>query len=288
MICLKASTDAGKTKREYIEDVIDDCKLIFNAAFADQFFHDDNLKVAFCTSADQASVFEEFCGKYFPLYLDKNYSRTDYFAAQAMTNVSEDICGILICLDTLDEGEIWYQIILHEMSHIFCITNELDGENVHVKYSKEKMGDDPRYHFLHVGYAIWREFVADYMASELNPFSETYSLTDLRKVVRQLDKNVNLDHPERAQIYSQILVSVFQNPRVAQAADASDAVQILEKNRVFPPQNRRNYCATMELLFHQLAQEPFWKLNVDFIEKLGETYLKILFCETYSILEGLV
>ena len=174
------------------------------------------------------------------------------------------------------------------MSHIFCITNELDGENFHVKYSKEKMGDDPRYHFWHVGYAIWREFVADYMASELNPFSETYSLTDLRKVVRQLDKNVNLDHPDRTQIYSQILVSVFQNPRVAQAADANDAVQILEKNRVFPPQNRRNYCVTMELLFHQLDQESFWKLNVDFIEKLGEAYLKILFCETYSILEGLV
>ena len=31
----------------------------------------------------------------------------------------------MICLDTPDEGEIWYQIILHEMSHIFCITNEL-------------------------------------------------------------------------------------------------------------------------------------------------------------------
>ena len=83
-------------------------------------------------------------------------------------------------------------------------------------------------------------------------------------------------------------MSVFQNPRVAQAADANDAVQILEKNRVFPPQNRRNYCATMELLFHQLDQESFWKLNVDFIEKLGEAYLKILFCESYSILEGLV
>ena len=28
--------------------------------------------------------------------------------------------------------------------------------------------------------------------------------------------------------------------------------------------------------------------GMDFIEKLGEAYLKILFCETYSILEGLV
>ena len=43
MIHLKANA-TGKTKKEYIEDVIDDCKLIFNAAFADQFFHDDNLK----------------------------------------------------------------------------------------------------------------------------------------------------------------------------------------------------------------------------------------------------
>lgn len=79
MICLKASTAAGKAKKEYIEDVIDDCKLIYNTVYADQFFHEDNLKVAFCTSADQSSVFEEFCGKYFPLYLDENYSRTNFF-----------------------------------------------------------------------------------------------------------------------------------------------------------------------------------------------------------------
>lgn len=71
-----------------------------------------------------------------------------------MTNVSEDICGILICLDTPNKGEVWYQIIHHEMSHLFCIMNELDGKNFQDKCTKEKTGGDVHYYFSTVGYAV--------------------------------------------------------------------------------------------------------------------------------------
>ena len=111
---------------------------IFNRALGDGFFHDNNLKTAFCTAEDKTSVYESLCGQFFPLYLAKGYSRMDYFAAQAMTNVPNGIYGILVCLDTCDEGNDWHQIILHEMSHIFCISHEIGGKNFHNRYSKEK------------------------------------------------------------------------------------------------------------------------------------------------------
>lgn len=277
MICLKASTAAGKIKREYIEDVINDCKLIFNAAFADQFFHDDNLKIAFCTSADQASVFEEFCGKYFPLYLDKNYSRTDYFAAQAMTNVPENICGILICLDTPDEGEIWYQIILHEMSHIFCITNELDGENFQDKCTKEKTGGDVHYYFSTVGYAVWREFIADYIAIPITPLMKPISLVNLRENVRKLDEGVNRANPECSQDCSQILSYIFTYPKIKNARDVKSVFRILKKNRIFATKERsQDYYPIIEAIFVQLKQEKYWSITNKFMERIGMTYCALV------------
>lgn len=282
MIYLKANA-AGKTKREYVTAVVDDCKRIFNETFADHFFRDDNLKVAFCTFEDQASVFEAFCSRFFPLYLAEGYSRTDYFAAQAMTNVPEDICGILICLDTHDEGDVWYQIILHEMSHIFCIVNELGGENFQEKYSKENLERELQYHVMSVGYTIWKEFIADYIASQLNPFAKTHSLVSLRKVVSQLDEEVNFNHPDRAQAFSQILFYIFQSPRIMAAPDVNAVVQVLDKNHILPHKDRHQYYReVIELIFHQLDQELFWRINVGFIEELGEIYLKMLFCEAYG------
>lgn len=276
MIHLKANS-AGKTKREYIEAVVDDCKRIFNATIADRFFHDDNLKVAFCTSENQVIVYETFCGQFFPLYLAEGYSRTNYFAAQAMTNVPDGIYGILVCLDTCDEGNDWYQIILHEMSHIFCITHEIGGENFQHKYSKEYLGENEQYWYSSIGYAVWSEFIADYIASQINPLVMSLSLAKLRVVIRKLDEGMNVNNPDRAQNCSQILCYIFLNPRIRAAKDGDSAFQILEKNRVFASKERSgHYHEIISLLFDRLKQECYWTIGPEFIEKLGKAYLSLL------------
>ena len=76
------------------------------------------LKVAFCASENQADVYSMFCEQFFPLWLTESYSRSNYFAAQAMANMPEGIYGILFCLDTYDEGDVWYQIVLHVFSFL--------------------------------------------------------------------------------------------------------------------------------------------------------------------------
>lgn len=268
---------SGQNKKDYIEAIIKVSMQIFNQALGDDFFRGDNLKTAFCTAEDKVSVYEAFCEQFFPLYLAKGYSRTDYFAAQAMTNVPDGIYGILVCLDTCDEGDDWYQIILHEMSHIFCISHEIGGENFHDKYSKENLGDNEQYWYSSVGYAVWRKFIADYIASQLNPLTRPLSLAKLREVIRELDEGMNVNNPERAQDCSQILSYILLNPRIRASEDVNTVFQTLEKNRVFASKERSgHYHEIIRLLFGQLRQACYWMIDPGFIEELGKAYLYLL------------
>lgn len=131
-----------QSKKEFIESVIETCKPIFDDAFGLDFSKDDCLKVAFCTFENRAAVYEDFCTHFFPLYLAEGYSRDDFFTAQAFTNANTGIYGILICLDMEQEPSDWYQIILHEMSHLFCITREISRDNFNARYPKEKIKED--------------------------------------------------------------------------------------------------------------------------------------------------
>ena len=276
MLHLEGS-DYGKAKRTYIEAIIEDCKQLFNAKISNHFFRDNNLKVAFCTTENQAVVYEVFCEQFFPLYLADNYSRTNYFAAQAMTKVPDGIYGILICLDTFDEGDDWYQIILHEMSHIFCIIHEIGGENFQYKYSKEYLGETEQYWYSSIGYAVWSEFIANYIASQINPLVMPLSLAKLRVVIRGLDEGMNVNNPDRAQNCSQVLSYIFLNSRIRAAKDADSVFQILEKNRIFASKERSgHYHEIISLLFDRLEQERYWTIGPEFIEKLGTAYLSLL------------
>ena len=135
-----------QSKKEFIESVIETCKPIFDDAFGLNFSKDDCLKVAFCTFENRAAVYEDFCTHFFPLYLAEGYSREDFFTAQAFTNADTGIYGILICLDMEQEPSDWYQIILHEMSHLFCITREISRDNFNARYPKEKIKEIGRAH----------------------------------------------------------------------------------------------------------------------------------------------
>lgn len=186
-----------QSKKEFIESVIETCKPIFDDAFGLDFSKDDCLKVAFCTFENRAAVYEDFCTHFFPLYLAEGYSRDDFFTAQAFTNADTGIYGILICLDMEQEPSDWYQIILHEMSHLFCITREISGDNFTAKYIKTPIGKNPKDSWMYAGYAIWREFIANYIAFQLNPIMASLSLAKLRDAVRKFDEEVCAGNPEQ-------------------------------------------------------------------------------------------
>ena len=263
-----------QSKKEYIESVIEICKPIFNDEFGLDFSKNDCLKVAFCAFENRAIIYEDFCKHFFPLYLAEGYDREGSFTAQAFTNTDKDIYGILICLDVDQEPSAWYQIILHEMSHLFCITHEISRDNFTAKYLKSTEERSPDDHWIYIGYAIWREFIADYIAYQLNPIMRPLTLAMLRGVARELDEDINIDNPNRAEAASQMLAYIFVTSKIQKAADADTIHQTLKRNRVFASRERCElYHEIISLIFHQIRKDYFWEINPSFIKKIGQAYL---------------
>lgn len=113
-----------------INAIIECSKQLFNSAVGTDFFHEDNLKIAFFTLENGVSVYEEFCQQFFPKYLATDYAQDGYMASfKAQALVNRNIYGILIFQRPNVCTDEWYKIILHEMSHIFCMVHELDGDS---------------------------------------------------------------------------------------------------------------------------------------------------------------
>lgn len=157
------------------------------------------------------------------------------------------------------------------MSHIFCIVHEHGGENFTDKYSESKLNNRDQFIMVSHGYAIWREFIADYMAYRINPLERPLSLTELRNIVRRLDDGV-LDkrNPDWRQEVSQILANIFWTSKISAAQDIEIAFTLLEKNRIFHSKERcGDYREMIGLIFQQLERESVWEISFDFIKKLG-------------------
>lgn len=265
-----------QSKKEFIESVIETCKPIFNDAFGLDFSRDDCLKVAFCTFENRAAIYEDFCKRFFPLYLAEDYDRDSFFTAQALTNTDKGIYGILICLGVEQEPSDWYQIILHEMSHLFCITREIAGDNFNARYPKKTIKENWHNGNIYVGYAVWREFIADYIAYQLNPIKAPLSLVRLREIVRELDEGIYVENPDRAISASLVLAYIFVTAKIQEATDTDTIIQTLKRNRIFASKKRcEHYREIICLIFHQLEKDFFWEITPQFIEKIGLAYLSL-------------
>ena len=262
-----------QSKKEFIESVIETCKPIFDDAFGLDFPKDDCLKVAFCTFENRAAVYEDFCTHFFPLYLAEGYSRDDFFTAQAFTNADTGIYGILICLDMEQEPSDWYQIILHEMSHLFCLTREIAGDNFTARYLEGAIAENPKNSHLHAGYTIWREFIADYIAYQLSPIMAPLSLTRLREAARKLDEEICAGNLEQMVNASLVLAYIFVTARIQAATDIEEIFDTLKKNRIFLSKKRcEDYRELISLIYQQLEKDYFWEITPQFIQKVGWAY----------------
>ena len=160
--------------------------------------------------------------------LAEYYHRTKLFTAQAFTNAEEEVYGILIRLDTEEEDSDWYHIILHEMSHLFCLTREIAGGNFTARYLEGAIAETPKNSHLHAGYTIWREFIADYIAYQLSPIMVPLSLTRLREVARKLDEEICAGNPEQMVNASLVLAYIFMTARIQAAADIEEIFDTLD------------------------------------------------------------
>ena len=121
----------------------------------------DNTAVAFFNSQNAVEVYEHFCSENFPDWLHEDYTAEGYFESAAASAFVGEKYGIMIRLDLKWSSYEYFRTFLHEISHIFCTVNEIEGGNFFSRYC---LGSGIEDGVINAGYAIWREAIADIMA----------------------------------------------------------------------------------------------------------------------------
>lgn len=231
----------------------------------------ENVLLEFFTPANGVAVYESFCGDHFPKMLDEPYKEEGYFesfGAQSFVNDKE--YGVLIREDIdFTLGEV-LQMFLHEISHLYCAKNEIEGGNFFDKYC---MGSGSEDGMMNAGYAIWREAVADIMADSIISEYATTTLSSVKKFVKEYYGELSAANLNSKKAMSLIIVYIMISREVAATREWDEAIRAIKRTiKIDDPLLE----AILKQVFDQLHRNPFWEITPEFIMTLGETYLSLL------------
>ena len=166
---------------------------IFNGRMGTDFSSDKLILACFMTE-DQKEIFEQFCSKYFPYRLSDRYQEEGYFDFKASSFIgigNGGIDGILLRTDIpYQPGELLH-IFLHELAHIFCAHNELDGKSFFDEYCEGYAQTNEEDGMINAGYAVWRECIAEIIAIECDDNCDIFPIRDKKKMLAQLREEID-------------------------------------------------------------------------------------------------
>lgn len=103
-----------------------------------------------------------------------------YFESIAASVFVEEKYGIMIRFDLKWSSYEYFRTFLHELSHIFCTVNEIEGGGFYNKYCLGSGIDDG---VINAGYTIWREAIADITANTVYSDIAMISLRNVKSDV---------------------------------------------------------------------------------------------------------
>lgn len=236
----------------------------------------ETVHLEFFTPENGVEVYERFCTAHFPRSLTEPYKSDGYFetfAAQAF--VSEKEYGVLVRADIdFPPGKL-LEVFRHEISHLYCVRNEISGGNFCDTYC---MGTGSEDEPMNAGYAVWREAVADIMADWVMSEYTRMSLKTrvIRSKIYNYYKEISNAEDKKAsaeRAMSLVIAYVMISKEVAGTSDWSEAEDAIKRNiKLDDPL----LYAILKLVFEKLHTVPFWEITPDFIMTLGETYLSLV------------
>lgn len=257
---------------EKLTQIAYDAMLCFNEKIETN-FTSENTVLVFFTPKTGTKVYEEMCKQYFPNRLTQEYKRKGYFntfLAQAF--VGKDKYGILMRSDINLPAEEWFHIILHELSHIYCTTNEIEDGHFYDKYCLNYAEDSIIDGYINAGYAVWRECIADIMANSINPYFYGYELTDLKNELQRLMKRIVPFADEAKQCMSLILAYIMTSAEGYTAETWAELNTVIPNLKIF--KNEQIY-DVLHHVYDNLHKTPYWGIDINFIEQLGFKFLML-------------
>lgn len=238
----------------------------------------ENVLLEFFTPANGIAIYENFCRAHFPNMIEEAYREKGFFESfGAQAFVSEKGYGVLIREDIdFTLGEV-LQMFLHEISHLYCSKNEIEGGNFFDKYC---MGSGAEDGMMNAGYAIWRETVADIMADSIISEYATISLASVRDIAKEYYNELSSANPNSKKAMSLIIVYMMISREVAATMDWEKANRSIKRTiKIDDPLLE----AMLKQVFEQLHHNPFWKITPEFVMTLGETYVSMI---SHKLLKG--
>ena len=233
-------------------------------------FSEDNLVLRCFQTENQQEVFEQFCKQYFPDRLTDRYKEDGYFDFHASAFVGEgknSVDGILLRTDVERSPATLYHILLHELAHIFCTHNELGGDNFYKRYCMDDTLSSEEDGAINAGYAVWRELIAELIASEKDDNCDFLSLEDKEDILRYYMEE--LEDGDRKLAVSMILCEALTSREGEPAATWGDTKKKIEK---YKPFDDPLFMDLLELVVRKLKKN-FVEIDRDFILELGSLYL---------------
>ncbi len=198
--------------------------------------------------------------------------------------VSEGKVGFIVRTDIEERGAEWLHVVLHELSHIFCATHELkDGSDFYERYCKRSYEGSVTEGAINGGYAIWREFIAEFLARLVDLNMLDYSLRGNTKYINGRLEEIAGGAPFVKTKKTNLLVDVMTAKEVLGAPDKETAFGKLGK---FKRLQTVSWIKLLNTVYDQLFDDKrnFWEIDFEFIESLGNNYLAL----TTEIVLGLM
>ena len=233
-------------------------------------FSEDNLVLRCFQTENQQEVFEQFCKQYFPDRLTDHYKEDGYFDFHASAFVGEgenSVDGILLRTDVERSPATLYHILLHELAHIFCTRNELGGDNFYKRYCMDDTLSSEEDGAINAGYAVWRELIAELIASEKDDNCAFLSLEDKEDILRYYMKE--LEDGDRKLAVSMLLCEALTSREGEPSPTWGETKKRFEK---YAPFDEPLFIDLLELVVRKLKKN-FVEIDRDFILELGSLYL---------------
>lgn len=230
----------------------------------------DNTVIAFFTPQNGVEIYERFCNENFPNRVHDNYKADGYFESMAASAFVGSKYGILIRSDLKWSSYEYFRVFLHEISHIFCTVNEIEGGEFYDKYCQGSGIEDG---IINAGYAVWREAIADITVDAVCSDMALISLKNVRNDIVQLYDMISSSNPNSKKCMSIIIAYLMISSEVAGTENWDEAEKAIRNNINFKDDFIYRIA---EIVFKNLNNGDFWTITLDFIVDLGETYISLL------------
>ena len=254
-------------------------------------FTADDVVFVFAKEADLAKRAVELCAEYCP---DKilNESQLQNLEESILANalIGREKSAVLIRLTTLNK-KAFRQLIIHELTHIFC--GKLEGSKGFIDIygsgtAYEKNPEDKTHDGIIVaGHDVWSEFIAQYYAVKLID-TDPFTFEDIAHNVHQSLLKVNvLRLVESKKDFSWLCSYWFNCEDFEESlAELSEPGTFIRLDLPYGEKTQKALFDCVEYIFKQMQKNKPWEINEDFIYGLGSRFMN--FRLAISICTGLL